>query len=176
MPDVLPAEPALAGARPVAGAGSTIPGAVRVPGQAALCTGTAVGLTLVQLQPGHAQPRAHVQHLLGRDPSRDHSEPGLPQKLHSSQPLGFLRSLPFPSRTMGAFPGTKCLSPTRCTPDPALRHEGGGQTWGPPSKGLHLVHYPNGLYPDLPPTLEVHSALRNPRTNVGTSPKINRDG
>lgn len=56
VPDVLPAEPALAGARPVAGAGGTVPGAVRVPGQAALCTGTAVGFTLVQPHPGHAQP------------------------------------------------------------------------------------------------------------------------
>lgn len=56
MPDVLAAEPALAGARPVAGAGGTVPGAVGVPGQAALRTGTAVRLTLVQLQPGHAQP------------------------------------------------------------------------------------------------------------------------
>lgn len=65
MPDVLPAEPALAGAGPVAGTGGTIPGTVRVPGQAALCTGTAVSLTLVQLQPGHTQPRAHIQHLLG---------------------------------------------------------------------------------------------------------------
>lgn len=47
MPDILSADPALAGAWLVAGAGGTIPGAVRVPGQAALCTGTAVSLTLV---------------------------------------------------------------------------------------------------------------------------------
>lgn len=86
VPDVLPAEPALAGARPVVGAGGTIPGAVWVPGQAALCTGTAISLTLVQLQPGHAQPRAHVQHLLGRYIARAHGEPGLPQKQLGSQP------------------------------------------------------------------------------------------
>lgn len=70
MPDVLPAEPALAGARPVAGTGGTVPGTVWVPGQAALSTGTAIGFTVVQLQPSHAQPRAHVQHLLGGDTSR----------------------------------------------------------------------------------------------------------
>lgn len=79
MPDVLPAEPALAGARPVASAGSTVPGAVRVPGQAALCTGTAVSLALVQLQPGHAQPRAHVQHLLGGDHAEPTVSPGFPR-------------------------------------------------------------------------------------------------
>lgn len=62
--DILPADPALAGARPVAGARGTVPRTVRVPGQAALCTGTAIGLTLVQLQLGHSQPRAHIQHLL----------------------------------------------------------------------------------------------------------------
>lgn len=63
VPDVLAAEAPFAGARPVAGAGGTVPGAVGVPGQAALRTGAAICLALVQLQPGHAQPRAHVQHL-----------------------------------------------------------------------------------------------------------------
>lgn len=54
MPDVLPAEPALAGAGPVAGAGGPVPSTVWVSGQAALGTGAAVSLALVQLQPGHA--------------------------------------------------------------------------------------------------------------------------
>lgn len=53
VPDVLPAEPALAGARLIAGAGGTVPSTVWVSGQAALGTGTAVSFTLVQLQPGH---------------------------------------------------------------------------------------------------------------------------
>lgn len=86
MTDVLPAEPTLAGAGPVVGTGSTIPGTVRVPGQAALCTGTAISLTLVQLQPGHAQPRAHVQHLLEREPGRASVSLGFPQKQPSTQP------------------------------------------------------------------------------------------
>lgn len=33
--------------------------------------------------------------------------------------------------------------------------------------------HPNGLDPDLPLTLEVHSALSNPSTKVGIYPKIN---
>lgn len=53
MPDVLPTEPALAGARSVVGTGGPIPGTVWVPSQAALCTGTAISLTLMQLQPSH---------------------------------------------------------------------------------------------------------------------------
>lgn len=55
MSYVLPTEPALARAGAVAGTGSTIPSTVWVPGQAALSTGTAISLTLVQLQPGHTQ-------------------------------------------------------------------------------------------------------------------------
>lgn len=53
VPDVLPAESALAWAGPVAGAGGTVPGTVWVSGQAALSTGTAISFTLVQAQPGH---------------------------------------------------------------------------------------------------------------------------
>lgn len=66
MANVLPTEPAFARAGAVAGTGSAIPSTVWVPGQAALSTGTAVSLTLVQLQPGHTQWRAHVQRLLGK--------------------------------------------------------------------------------------------------------------
>lgn len=66
MSDVLSSsEPALARAGAVAGTGSAVPSTVWVPGQAALSTGTAISLTLVQLQPGHAQWRAHIQRLLG---------------------------------------------------------------------------------------------------------------
>jgi hypothetical protein len=79
MPDVLPTEPSLAGARAVARTGITIPGTVWVPGQAAFGTGTAISLTLVQLQLGHTQLRAHVQHLLGRNTGRGWGEPELHQ-------------------------------------------------------------------------------------------------
>lgn len=65
MPDVLPAGPALPAAGPVAGAGGAVPSTVGVSGQAALRAGAAVSFTAVQPQPGHAEPRAHVQHLLG---------------------------------------------------------------------------------------------------------------
>lgn len=79
VPDILPAEAALAGARAVAGAGGAVPGTVGVPGQAALCTRTAVGLALVQLQPSHAQARAHIQHLLGRDTTEPVVSLGFPR-------------------------------------------------------------------------------------------------
>ena len=60
---VLPAEAPLAAGQE-AGAGEPVPGAVGVPGQAALGAGLPVGLTAVQLHLGHAQRRAHVQRLL----------------------------------------------------------------------------------------------------------------
>lgn len=47
------------------GAGSAIPGTVGIPGQAALSTSTAVGLTLVQPYLSHCHTGAHVEHLLG---------------------------------------------------------------------------------------------------------------
>lgn len=78
MAYVLPTEPALARAGAVAGTGSAIPSAVWVPGQAALSTGTAVSLTLVQLQPGHTQWRAHIQRLLGKKHKQSPSELGSP--------------------------------------------------------------------------------------------------
>lgn len=48
----------------VAGTGSAIPGTVRVPGQAALSTGSAVALALVQPHLGHPQAGAHIKLLL----------------------------------------------------------------------------------------------------------------
>lgn len=81
MSYVLPTEPALAGAGAVAGTGRAIPSTVWVPGQAALSTGTAVSLTLVQLQPGHAQGRAHIQRLLGRKCKQSPSELGFTDRL-----------------------------------------------------------------------------------------------
>lgn len=78
MAYVLPTKPALARAGAVAGTGGAIPSTVWVPRQAALSTGTAVGLTLVQLQPGHTQWRAHVQRLLGKKRKQSPSELGSP--------------------------------------------------------------------------------------------------
>lgn len=65
MPNVLPAGPVRAAAGPVAGAGGAVPSTVWVSGQAALGAGAAVSFTAVQPQLGHAEPRAHIQHLLG---------------------------------------------------------------------------------------------------------------
>lgn len=103
MSDVLPTEPALAQAGAVAGTGSAIPGTVWVPGQATLGTGPAISLTLVQLQPGHSQWRAHIQCLLGRNISRVLSQLGFTNMLSTRrlsqdpsvsgrlpEPLGFI--------------------------------------------------------------------------------------
>lgn len=49
----------------VVGAGGAVPGAVRIPGQAAFGTGRAVGLAPVQPYLGHPQAGAHVERLLG---------------------------------------------------------------------------------------------------------------
>lgn len=48
----------------VAGAGGAIPGTVRVPGQAALGTGSAIALALVQPHLGHPQAGTHIKLLL----------------------------------------------------------------------------------------------------------------
>lgn len=94
MPDVLPTKPALAQTRAVAGTRRTIPSTVWVPGQATLSTGTAISLALVQLQPGHAQWRAHVQCLLGKEHKKSHGElGGLHQQALNSQI--FPRSISF---------------------------------------------------------------------------------
>lgn len=81
MSDVLPTNPALAQTRAVAGTRRTIPSTVWVPGQATLSTGTAISLALVQLQPGHAQWRAHVQRLLGKEHKKSRGELGFTNRL-----------------------------------------------------------------------------------------------
>lgn len=63
MSDVLPAEAPFAVGQ-VSRAHRSVPGAVRVPGQAALGTGVPVSLAAMQLHQSHAGRRAHIQGLL----------------------------------------------------------------------------------------------------------------
>lgn len=63
VPDVLSAEAAFA-VRQVARAHRSVPGAVRVPGQAALGAGVPVRLAAMQLHQSHAGGRTHIQGLL----------------------------------------------------------------------------------------------------------------
>lgn len=64
MADVLAAVAALTRGL-VVGAGGAVPGAVGIPGQAALGTSCTVGLTPVQPHLGHPEAGAHVECLLG---------------------------------------------------------------------------------------------------------------
>lgn len=59
-----PAQAIPLGGGGVAGAGAAVPGAVGVPGQAAVGTGFPVHVTAVQRQVRHAHGRGHVQLLL----------------------------------------------------------------------------------------------------------------
>lgn len=63
MSDVLSAEATFA-VRQVPCAHQSVPGAVRVPGQAALGTGVPIRLTAMQLHQSHASRRTHIQGLL----------------------------------------------------------------------------------------------------------------
>jgi len=82
MVDVLAAMAALARGL-VVGAGGAVPGAVGIPGQAALSASSAVGLTPVQPYLGHPQAGAHVERLLGEQ-HRD-GDAGVP---HGHSPQG----------------------------------------------------------------------------------------
>lgn len=61
--DVLPAEAPFAVGQ-VSRAHGSVPGAVRVPGQAALRAGVPIRLTAMQLHQGHTGRRTHIQGLL----------------------------------------------------------------------------------------------------------------
>lgn len=63
MSDVLSAEAAFAVCQ-VPRAHRSVPGAVRVPGQAALGTGVPIGLAAMQLHQSHARRRTRIQGLL----------------------------------------------------------------------------------------------------------------
>lgn len=111
MPDVLAARGAVcwcpAGKRVQE---APVPGAVGVPGQAALRTGAAICLALVQLQPDHAQPRATYSICCERDTEQSRGESELhTEAARLSAPSALLRPLTFASLSepLECIPRTK---------------------------------------------------------------------